>query len=387
MKCLTFDQVFSASRKISKWLARRGKGRLIAVGDIHGCLDQLQALIAKINPRPTDRLVFLGDYVDRGPESCGVLDYLITFQKKFPKTVFLRGNHEWLMLDSLTEVGIQTGTPFLYSVSRLWDRETAWMCSSEDNNCLLWRRNQGESTLISYGIDLHDYMNGPPTLDAYRKAFEKIPREHIEFLSSTKLWYESGHILFVHAGVNPTVNLVDNDPYNLIWSREGFWRYKSGWTRCVVHGHTPVGRPHISRFEIAIDTGAGNEGPLTACDVRTGGIWNGRYIKGHLSTTPMGYLPGVFCTTCESDIFCSRKGEPNYTLLFFFQHVPDDPQVPDGHFRDLACLQFDFLVHDPAKAEALAKASWKQYRDQILALNGDRLYITDFDSRGRKSKK
>lgn len=243
--------------------------RLIAVGDIHGCLDQLKVLLAKINPCPADQLVFLGDYIDRGPDSCGVLDFLTVFQSLFTQTVFLRGNHEQLMLDALTESGTETSVPFLYAVSELWDRETAWMRNSNAKNYLLWHQNHGDLTLKSYGID------PPLRLDDIRKAFARIPAEHIEFLASTVLWHEYDHYLFVHAGVSPGEDLADQDPYELLWSREGFWKYQSGWNQCVVHGHTPVPEPRIERLEISLDTGAGTGGPLSACDVRTGEVWQG----------------------------------------------------------------------------------------------------------------
>ena len=144
------------------------------------------------------------------------------------------------------------------------------MRTSKDKNCLLWLRNHAKLTLKSYGIDLHDYLYKTPTLDDYRRAFKKVPREHIEFLASTKLWYESNRYLFVHAGVNPAESLADNDLYEQLWRREGLGRYKPGWSRCVVHGHTPVHRPRISKFEIALDSGAGSKGPLTTHDVRSG---------------------------------------------------------------------------------------------------------------------
>ncbi|MEZ4600764.1 MAG: metallophosphoesterase family protein [Syntrophotaleaceae bacterium] len=246
--------------------------RLLAIGDIHGSSEKLETLIGKIDPRRDDQLVFLGDYIDRGPNSCEVIEFLVNFQENFPKTVCLRGNHEWLMLDALWEAGIDTGTPLLNSCSSLWHRETAWMPTSEDKNILLWLHNHGYATLKSYGIFLKRDHKGL-RLDDYRRAFEPIPAKHIEFLASTQLCYEKGDFLFVHAGVNASKSLEEQDPYHLLWSREGFWQYCAGWNRCVVHGHTPVSSPQISKFEIALDTGAVAGGELTACDVYTGHLW------------------------------------------------------------------------------------------------------------------
>jgi serine/threonine protein phosphatase 1 len=78
-----------------------GNGRLLAIGDIHGCLDQLRELLARVVPTPHDQLVFLGDYVDRGPDSAGVVEVLLTLRDQLPRTVFLRGNHEQMLLDVL----------------------------------------------------------------------------------------------------------------------------------------------------------------------------------------------------------------------------------------------------------------------------------------------
>ncbi|MGE4545406.1 MAG: metallophosphoesterase family protein [Pedobacter sp.] len=247
--------------------------RLIAVGDIHGCIDQLKNLIAKINPCPKDQLVFLGDYIDRGPDSRGVLEFLIDFQKQFPQTVYLRGNHEQLFLDALTESAVKTGVPLLYTVSELWTREIAWMDISEFRHAHLWFQNHGDLTLKSYDIESYDGLIQSQIFDAYRRALKTIPREHIKFLASTKLWYESDQYLFVHAGIASGKRIADQDPYELLWSREGFWRYKTGWNRCVVHGHTPILHPRTERLEISLNTGAGAGGQLTGCDVHTGKIW------------------------------------------------------------------------------------------------------------------
>lgn len=100
-----------------------------------------------------------------------------------------------------------------------------------------------------------------------------------------------------------------------------------------------------------------------------------------MRTTPIGYLPGVFCAVFyRKTVYCSWKGGPYYTLLFYYLDDPDNPEVPDGHFRDLGCLEFDYVVNDIVEAQALAKASWDRYREQILAVNGDRLYVTDLES-------
>lgn len=79
-------------------------GRLLAVGDIHGHLAHLKALMGQVCPSSDDKVIFIGDYIDRGPDSKGVIDYLINFRKRFPSTVFLRGNHEQMFLDAVTSI-------------------------------------------------------------------------------------------------------------------------------------------------------------------------------------------------------------------------------------------------------------------------------------------
>ena len=128
-------------------------GRLLAVGDIHGCLDQLVALLAQVRPSGADRVVFLGDYVDRGPASAGVLDFLVDFAGRFPQSIFLRGNHEQMFLDYLN-----------------------------GQEALLFLVNGGQQTLDSY----RDCGRWP------------IPSSHRDFLNALPYFYEAEQNIFVH---------------------------------------------------------------------------------------------------------------------------------------------------------------------------------------------
>jgi serine/threonine protein phosphatase 1 len=193
--------------------------RYVAIGDIHGCLDPLQRLIDTLNPQPSDTLVFLGDYVDRGPDSKSVIDYLIELNKSF-SCVFLLGNHEVLMLDYL-----------------------AGLLSITD-----WERNGGIATLESYTI------NGSLV----------IPESHLNFLKSCLLYYDTPDYFFVHGGIKPFRTIEDNlrkmTKLELVWERSHLDEatlnandYK--WEKTVVCGHTPIPRPIVLEKLIAIDTG------------------------------------------------------------------------------------------------------------------------------------
>ncbi len=191
----------------------------IAIGDIHGCLDPLQRLIHTLNPKRTDTLIFLGDYVDRGPNSKGVIDYLIEL-KKTHACVFLLGNHEVLMLDYL-----------------------AGLLTIND-----WERNGGVATLDSY-------MDGGSV---------HIPESHLDFLKTCLPYYDTPDYFFVHGGVKPFRTIEENlckmTNLELVWERSHLddfvlntQDYK--WEKTVVCGHTPIPRPIVLDKLIAIDTG------------------------------------------------------------------------------------------------------------------------------------
>ena len=213
---------------------------LYAVGDIHGEGELLQELLAKLPLHDDDQLVFVGDYVDRGPDSFGVVETLIEFSRTRQCT-FLLGNHESMFLDFLGWRGARYfgGDAFL--------------------------TNGGDRTLASYGY--FDQEGLEPT------SFE-LPPGHEEFFRATKLSYQMGDYLFVHAGIGRDL-LVENDvdyvlrrarPEDLLWDRSGIdLPHKLGVT--IVYGHTPepeFGVRWNLPFSIGIDTGAVYGGRLTA---------------------------------------------------------------------------------------------------------------------------
>jgi serine/threonine protein phosphatase 1 len=203
--------------------------RILAIGDIHGCKDRLDALLARIAAEPrSDTLVFIGDYLDRGPDASGVIDTLLKLRETCPGTVFLKGNHEEMFLN-------------LY-------------CGGRDE--ALFLDNGGSTTLASYGLTPAD-----------ARAGRGMPESHFEFIASLPLTYEAEGYLFVHAGIRPGVPLADQSPEDLLWIRYDFIESDDDFGQTVVFGHTPLREPLILHNKIGIDTGAVFGGPLTAIEL------------------------------------------------------------------------------------------------------------------------
>jgi len=187
---------------------------LIAIGDIHGCPKSLDALLKRLDPSSDDHLLFVGDYIDRGPDSKAVIDQLLDLRQNVPCT-FLRGNHEAMMIEYL-----DTGA---FS---------------------LWRMNGGVSTLQSY-------LGDDSEVD--------IPDAHTEFVRETKLYHETGDFFFVHAGLKPDFTirktLEDPDEEVLLWERGHLNASEVAWEKTVVCGHTPRPDPIDREKLLLIDTG------------------------------------------------------------------------------------------------------------------------------------
>ncbi|MCS7149257.1 MAG: serine/threonine protein phosphatase [Caldimicrobium sp.] len=194
---------------------------IFAIGDIHGCLSAFESLLDILPVRwGEDYVIFLGDYIDRGPDSKRVLELIIDLKKDYPNTVHaLKGNHEWLFEQYLegryTEV-------FLY--------------------------NGGTETLRNY----------------LEKGKINIPEEQIDFLRSLPLYLSMGKYLFVHAGVNPKKPFDEQTEEDLLWIRGSFYNYDGKFERTVVFGHTPFPEVLLLDDRIGIDTGCVYGGKLTA---------------------------------------------------------------------------------------------------------------------------
>jgi serine/threonine protein phosphatase 1 len=207
--------------------------RIYAIGDIHGRLDLLTRLSSKIaddlEARPCENaaIVLLGDYVDRGPQSSGVIEWILT--GKLPAPFFaLRGNHEATLLN------------FLEDSSILGD----------------WRRYGGLETLQSYGVDVRHAMRGKGYSQAQADFQQALPSSHLKFYRDTALSWSSGDYFFCHAGVKPGVPLALQLEHDLLWIRDEFNFHRGSFEKIIVHGHTPVGSPESLPNRINVDTGA-----------------------------------------------------------------------------------------------------------------------------------
>jgi serine/threonine protein phosphatase 1 len=211
--------------------------RIYAVGDIHGRADLLSEIIARIDDdirrRPIAHTieVYLGDYVDRGPQSKTVID-LLTVRLVANGAVCLRGNHEAVMEGFLQDPAILE----------------------------YWLPLGGMQTLASYGIELHE---NETAFSLHRRFLDAFPRTHELFMQCLRNQFSCGDFLFVHAGIRPGVPLDDQDPNDLIWIRDEFLDDTRSHKRFIVHGHTPVAHPEIRSNRINIDTAAWRTGALT----------------------------------------------------------------------------------------------------------------------------
>lgn len=235
--------------------------RLLAIGDVHGNNILLRKLLDRISLHANDQLVMLGDYIDRGLDSQGVIDTLLKLRDKYPQTVFLRGNHEQMLLDALYELGLLNDwTPL-----RAHDSSPDLSFGMDS---FLFEMNGGLATLDSYSRD------GCEPIGEKRDAYRMIPQDHIDFLRGTDLYYIHDDFLFVHAGVNELDPLGDEcGPYDLLWQRKPNSCRIDGREMTVVHGHTPCFAPMLGEREFNLDTGAGHGRALTGCDVLTRDIW------------------------------------------------------------------------------------------------------------------
>jgi Calcineurin-like phosphoesterase len=209
--------------------------RLLAIGDVHGCLTALDTLLGFVQPTSDDQLVFLGDYVDRGPDSKGVLNRLIELQRSH-QVVFLRGNHEIMML------GARNGR----------------------DDFRFWFACGGAEAMESYARP-----NGIVTLD-------DIPGSHWQLLERCVDWYETDTHIFVHAGLHPDLPLDQQPTEWLHWQplSERLHRpHCSGKTMICGHTHQRTGMPLRLDRAICIDTWVYGDGWLTCLDVESGEYW------------------------------------------------------------------------------------------------------------------
>lgn len=201
--------------------------RIFAIGDIHGCYDKLVRMLDIINADlDRDTLVFLGDYIDRGPQSHEVVSHLIELQQRHPGIVLLKGNHEEMLEN------------YLHGVSRL-----------------TYLANGGQQTIDSYIA-----AGGSPSKGL-------IPETHLAFFKSLRLFYQTEHYIFVHAGLRDKVPLEKQAPEDLLWIRSRFIKSDYNFGKIIIFGHTPLPEPMVQSAKIGIDTGAVYGNKLTCIEL------------------------------------------------------------------------------------------------------------------------
>jgi serine/threonine protein phosphatase 1 len=214
--------------------------RIYAVGDVHGRADLLYDLFMRIDndlkarPIADSVQVFLGDYIDRGPNSRQVIDLLIARRRQH-NVLFLKGNHEECALKFLID-------PTVFSE---------------------WRNMGGLSTLVSYGV-VPTRRDDPQSQHEASTAFRQaLPDSHRRFIQGLALSFSCGDFFFVHAGARPGIPLQKQSQQDLLWIRDDFLMHEEDFGMVVVHGHTPLYEPDIRWNRINIDTGAYATGRLT----------------------------------------------------------------------------------------------------------------------------
>jgi serine/threonine protein phosphatase 1 len=209
---------------------------IFVIGDIHGTASKLERLMEKLSISEEDTLVFIGDYIDRGPDSKRVINTILEIRDVIDHVICLRGNHEQMFLD------------YYY----------------ENKGKALFIANGGLSTLMSYGFE-----------SAGGKDAINIPGSHMNFLTTLKPYYETDGYIFVHAGLRPGISLAEQDIKDLLLMRYEFINSEYDFGKTVVFGHTPLSydRPFMKKNKICVDTGAVFGGKLTCVELPSMNIY------------------------------------------------------------------------------------------------------------------
>jgi serine/threonine protein phosphatase 1 len=214
--------------------------RIYAVGDVHGRSDLISELFSRIdrdlkaNPAKESLHVFLGDYIDRGKDSAGVLDLLIA-RSQSHRLCCLKGNHEIFLAEFLESPAILKP----------------------------WTLYGGLPTLASYGLKPAVNASAKEQAELAQSLRNAMPDSHLRFLSELKLSFTCGDYYFVHAGVRPGTPLAGQQEEDLVWIRDEFLLHEEPFEKIIVHGHTPVIEPEVRQNRINIDTAAYATGRLT----------------------------------------------------------------------------------------------------------------------------
>ena len=220
--------------------------QVFAVGDIHGCKDLLDIIHRKIidaskNKEGEKLLIYLGDYIDRGPNIKDTIQTLIDFNPIDFKKIFLLGNHEQMLLEFISE---------------------------SKNSPYVWIANGGLETLNSYAHDLSNYIDDTMHLSFDKKIrnefIKLIPLSHMDFFNQLILNYTWEDYFFVHAGINPDISLEMQEKETMLWTREKhFFNPTMEYEKIIVHGHTPREKIEKLPCRINLDTGSFYSGKLS----------------------------------------------------------------------------------------------------------------------------
>lgn len=215
--------------------------RVFVIGDTHGCSEETVVLLRFLERErgftDLDSAVFLGDYIDRGPDSMGVVDVALEWKRHYPLTRFLKGNHEDMLLDFLG-FGGKFGEAFLY--------------------------NGGVETITSYGISVF----APP-----EEIATAMPPEHFRFFCELESILTHNNLIFVHAGLNPMRELTAQIDSDVLWIRDEFLNYVHSFKKVIIFGHTPHRDLFLHRpFKIGLDTGLVFGNKLSCIDLSTGEV-------------------------------------------------------------------------------------------------------------------
>ena len=210
------------------------QGKVFAIGDIHGCARELKELISLLPLKHDSKIIFLGDYVDRGPDSREVIEIIIKLKEDY-EVIALLGNHEDMMIEFFKDPSSPLAGFFIL--------------------------NGGSATLASYVTHGNNYI---------------VPDNHLAFLKSLKLYHETDTHFFVHAGVpNIKIKNINSKEHrnDLLWIRQSFLESQFNWGKIIVHGHTPSPEVDQTERRINLDTGCVFDGLLTAMEVNSGQIY------------------------------------------------------------------------------------------------------------------